>query len=743
MTHSSSRGRWGARLRTRFSLLSLSLGIAFGVVPLAVAPLAVSADGPTGVTFSLMGCNGSESLLPASGPYVCPDADYSAGNQGKDWNELDLVPMRLSATAGASAPASQTYQVATVAGFMDNGHPGFDYQSVPVLNTSLSDASCTAAVASGIDTFSPGLNNADTSIFRVLSITQSAGSTCVYDYYQRLALGSSAYPGSSLHSDLGTVTMDGSTVTGLASIPGVKTVPLPVNPSTAPSLGAGVSATQGQGYVWTVAKQPSASPLGIADTCNPEGRSQSVDVTVSWQRQVIDQGQTVVVESVYAANSTGRTLIADATATLDDATHTQVAQDSTGDVSVPANSSHYLLASFTHQFASGASSSYSTAVSGGYTDPVTHTAVGSGLVASASSAVQTVTSNANASAVVTDVSSISGSGLQYAINSVTGPAGSLGGYVLGTATGGSVTWTSPSLTGNGSVVLHETVIAAAGSAGTGSLDDVANVAGSGGFATGINLQVPVTTGALFDLAIHTTIPDVLQGAETAAFHFTATDSHGTATPATVALSAGQTAGSTTLSGLAAGAYTVHEATASGWVAQPDQVVTLAGAGCAGSVSFANSVVPAVATVQKVTLPAGHEAGWSFSLVGPGAPAGGEKVTTTGPGAVAFTTPLQEGAYTIVESSTRDGWVQGSTTGCSFTVDYPADAGRSFACTITNVQAAVTTPATPAGPAGGVQGVAVTTPNTGADLPYGEAGLLLLAGGTLAGYGWRRGRRTAR
>jgi hypothetical protein len=72
----------------------------------------------------------------------------------------------------------------------------------------------------------------------------------------------------------------------------------------------------------------------------------------------------------------------------------------------------------------------------------------------------------------------------------------------------------------------------------------------------------------------------------------------------------------------------------------------------------------------------------MTLTGPGTPVGGEKVTT-GTGFVNFVTVLQEGSYTITETP-QAGWDEtGSSTECSFTVDYPADSGRVFACTKTN------------------------------------------------------------
>jgi hypothetical protein len=105
-----------------------------------------------------------------------------------------------------------------------------------------------------------------------------------------------------------------------------------------------------------------------------------------------------------------------------------------------------------------------------------------------------------------------------------------------------------------------------------------------------------------------------------------------------------------------------------------------------SITVDNTPVPATAQVKKVTIPAGSEAGWDMTLNGPGTPAGGETVTTTGTGFIPFTTELQDGgSYTITETP-KTGWDQtGTSTECSFTVSYPADANRTFSCTITNTE----------------------------------------------------------
>ena len=87
-----------------------------------------------------------------------------------------------------------------------------------------------------------------------------------------------------------------------------------------------------------------------------------------------------------------------------------------------------------------------------------------------------------------------------------------------------------------------------------------------------------------------------------------------------------------------------------------------------------------ARVRKVTVPAGAEAGWSFTLNGPNGLT--ETVTTTGTGYVDFASALGEGAYTITETA-KTGYDQTSASSeCSFTVNYPA-AAHVYSCTYTN------------------------------------------------------------
>src|SRR5207245_1581300 len=64
------------------------------------------------ISFTLEGCRNNGSItLPIGGQFICPDAAYTTGNLGKGWNELDLVPHRLTTSAGSQAGTTTLYNV--------------------------------------------------------------------------------------------------------------------------------------------------------------------------------------------------------------------------------------------------------------------------------------------------------------------------------------------------------------------------------------------------------------------------------------------------------------------------------------------------------------------------------------------------------------------------------------------------------------------------------------------------------
>ena len=101
------------RSRIRQRLLSVLAAVAVAMPMVIAAPVIpeAMAAAPSGIGFTQEGCNnpGALTLPNGSGDFICPDANYTTGNLGKNWAELDLVPLRVTVSASNSAAASSTF----------------------------------------------------------------------------------------------------------------------------------------------------------------------------------------------------------------------------------------------------------------------------------------------------------------------------------------------------------------------------------------------------------------------------------------------------------------------------------------------------------------------------------------------------------------------------------------------------------------------------------------------------------
>jgi hypothetical protein len=267
----------------RLAVIAASLS----VLAMAFASSALAAGDPDHVSFTLEGCRlpAGETLPNGDGHFVCGDADYTTGNLGKNWNELDIVPFR--ATASSSSSQSQTYTVAIALDACDggtcppsftnneldpgSGHPGYDVigsddkanSGRPVVNAAKSDAGC-AVTDTGQLSEVPGVGGTGQTIYRLLDITQPANSTCVFDWWGRLALGSHLYPGSSLHANLLNQNL------GTSGI-GAKDVSIPVKEILPQELKKDMSASKAVAYSWNVTKAPTPAKVDFDDSCATAG----------------------------------------------------------------------------------------------------------------------------------------------------------------------------------------------------------------------------------------------------------------------------------------------------------------------------------------------------------------------------------------------------------------------------------------------------------------------------------------
>jgi hypothetical protein len=206
-----------------------------------------------------------------------------------------------------------------------------------------------------------------------------------------------------------------------------------------------------------------------------------------------------------------------------------------------------------------------------------------------------------------------------------------------------------------------------------------------------------------DIKVNKTIPNVVTGTETITVTFVAvlvggdpTDPADIEGTCSITFTAGQTSGSCTITGLDPNTmYDIYETVTGGFDPQPSQTVTTGAGGSIKEVSFTNTFDNATATALKVTVPNATDAeGWTFKLFLDNAPAGaGAEDTlvatdlTDATGLAEFGELVAEGNYYITEVN-QAGWTSDGGVNCTFTVDYPVDAGKVFDdCVITNTRLA--------------------------------------------------------
>lgn len=326
------------RFGLRAAALASTMALAVSIIPSATQAMAASQVTPTAepdaVAFTLEGCrnDGTVTLPNGSGAFVCPDDAYTSGNLGKGWAELDLVPYRLTARAGNAAPTDQTYTIAYAVDREQTGAAGYDVLSAAVVNSALSVGTCPAPVVGTEELDVPGIGGIDKTLYRTLTVTQERNSTCVYDFYARLALGSHLFPGSSLHANLALVDGAGLDTGGI----GARDVSIPVREVEPQSIAKDMTGSRGSDHTWNITKQVAPAALTLADTCNVTGdyASVSVDETITWTKNAAVPGAVTIITNVYAHNPASRAISvtvtdvmyagADDSVTIDDTTFASV-----------------------------------------------------------------------------------------------------------------------------------------------------------------------------------------------------------------------------------------------------------------------------------------------------------------------------------------------------------------------------------------------------------------------------------
>src|SRR5215210_4081140 len=680
-----------------------------------------AADPSNKISFKFEGCDlaAGESLPNGSGDFVCADSSYNAGNLGKGWNELDLVPYRL--TVGNSGAGSETFSIAIAADAFEAGHPGYDVISEPEVNALISTSGGAGCVVSsgGQQTLAPGIGGIDQSIYRVLTITVPAGSTCVLDYYERLALGSHLFPGASLHSNLLNQNL------GVQGI-GAKDRSIPVNEILPQDLDKTMTASQDQDVHWAISKD--ASPVNLALNDCLAGQDQAaVSITVNYTKLAPQPDGTIqVITTITATNPAHRPI----TLNLSDVIRsgaTVLETEVFDPFVVAADASHDFV--HTTTVASGTTDLNDVATAT-YTDEATGIAVPGQTTAAATATVQPSNTVPNSSATVSDVESITGAGLSYRVDSTTDSSGSFATGALppagvpygvpvlpGPFTTSDVYWKSGTKTASGSVTFAKTVKFDGSASTSGTLSDVATVTGSDGFTASSNAAVAITATKCAKLTIKK-LTDPASDAQDFDFDLTGAgvpaDLDLDTDPASVATPSEQ---SYTLSPAQLGAHTVSETALAGWSLTG---LVCTGAGGDSSTSLANRTATldidpgedvvctftntkhASLTVVKVTDPASDPQDFDFDLTGAGVPADLDLDTD----AANATLPSQDtfdldasklGAHTVSETA-QAGWGltnlvctgaggDSSSSVANRTATLDIDAGEHVVCTFTNTKGA--------------------------------------------------------
>ncbi|MGY0614488.1 prealbumin-like fold domain-containing protein [Vibrio sp. FJH11] len=692
---------------------------------------------PNTVNLTHEGCrNNGDIILPnGDGNFICPDAAYTTGNLGKGWNELDLVPHRITLRNGNSN-GNITYNLRAAANNIDQDKLGYDAISPADDIVVIGDCTVSTAFNDPLqpwDITNENLNGADQSLFQEFEITQGPNTSCEINFYYRLAVGSNEYPGSSLQSYLA----DQSVFQG-----GLRTISLPVKEILPQDISKDMDARQDTDFTWNLTKESNKASINLGDTCDVENpASEDVAITLKWQLLDGVSGKVTVKTNITLTNPASRPIDVDVTDIIKGNLGGGLIVLDTKNfdtVTVPANTMlpltvhMYIAESDVTELMDIATATYTDQATG---IPVPGETVAKFDLTTDGMGIQPGAST-NTTAVVTDEEYITGNYLQYSADStaVGSAAGNFtyGGleYTLGTLLNKllpNLLWTSGTqpeapatctIAGECFVTINKTVsVTQRPIVTSGILSDQALLVASDGFSVSSPasgpLNIAINSSALVDYSIKGTFSDdILQGNEEVTCQIVVKNSSDVEVLNTdYTFKEGQLEIDKTFENILPDKYAVtvgpcdpniFKADFDPTTPELDATTTIdltldansTMDDCSKGVVFiVRTSVPlgAVAEVNKVTEPAGLEDGWTMTLQGPGLPAEGLSLVTSDNDAVTFERfqkdladfLLQEGTYTITETL-KEGWTQVSAVGdCQFTINYPADYGVVKKCEFTN------------------------------------------------------------
>ena len=668
-------------------------------------------------TITLEGCKSDGTPYPPDGPFICEDGAYTTGNLGKEWDELDFVPHRLTIKSGKDPVSGM---LAVVVDRLDAGKPGYDRMSKLTISAE-SDAGCPAVGSGGTDALLGKLkgSSTDVSLFRDVTYAQGAGLTCKYDFYARLAFGSHLFPGSSLHANRAVRT--GAVVSNLPELTtsgvGAADVSIPVSELTPPEADGSISAVGNGDTKWTLSKTPSTSSLNLGDVCKAKDVSElkaDVQFTVTWTKSAVSGGGNVEIEvKVFVTSFASRNLLVQAKGTLQGGSYSELITGSK--VPLPANANHLEVLHETRTVSSAQIGNVGDLVSfNGVTatffDPVDdpNAAIGTTDPFNVSSVI-VKGSDANSTAVISDRQTVSPTPTELQLSSKQSPVVGLylNGYSEGTLVEGPIDWDSFTQTSGGTVTFTST-IALGERRVIGGLNgpvtrNVASLLASDGFAVGgensdADVVVSLTSSASVELTITKTVTltpvDYLAAGQSIRVEFKVEGNKGFSTTRQLTFDAadfdanGQATKSlaTAIGNLEPDSYVVTETGAfliadgteteialndpSGDTRTVDLQLGDDGLAkqCSGTATFGNTFSPKLprAKVIKLTVPTDPEGGvdnpWTFTLTGPGIRKNGSIVSSTSvtanandPAGVDFGVDLVKAGTYYVTETLKSGW----------------------------------------------------------------------------------------
>jgi len=519
--------RPGRVAATFTAMLLAALWVPFGTAQADTGSLPDTA--PASVKATLQGCN-----LPDNAT-TCTDADFTTGNLGKNWAELDLVPHRLILKNNGAA---QSFTLVIAA---DNLYASGDsYYGYDIIRDITDDpnSSCLTGVGDPV-LKQQVVGGVYQSLTRKIGVHLAVNQSCTITWNERLAIGAHNYTGSSLQTQL--LNWDYTSA-------GQMSVPLPVKQAPAQQITlSNVTATGTAAYPWTLdVGTPSDQRLSCGAT------SQTVTYTITYTKGALQAGDYAITGDITLANPANRDLTTNSiTVSLTDGTNSWNGTVADPTLTVPANGT--ASTTFTASIPATAGTLQATATAT-YNDPDNPGNVLQGLTSSSTPvSVSKSVGTTGATASLSDHEYLA-TGTNFEFKRTAPTAGAMASF-------GTDNTYSATVSSGGSTTITKTVQWTAPNNATDTLHNVVTLTPDGQSALP-TVTKDVALNASADnpvLTINKNV-DAAPAADTT-FNFTVSGG-GHNYPVSVVVKAGDTSGSDSVSVAPGVTYTVHEVSVS-------------------------------------------------------------------------------------------------------------------------------------------------------------------------------------